>query len=127
MYSLIHTNILRKGMTIFAAELPDQRQEESVLGEDIVSPMATDAERGIFPVIGERVRLRETPGLKGKVRGYLNASDDAWVMISGTERLVDGIWWLEVSACSLSMEMNGWIAKQYVDLDERIDGFYEEF
>jgi len=102
--------VLAGSMTSFAAE-PGQQPEEPALIEGTArSFILPDYEDSTRTVTGNRVNLREEPGLDGLIVGYLNKGDS--VYLSGEAEIVDGYTWLRV--ISSSINRSGWIAKDYV-------------
>lgn len=97
--------------------------EEPSLEANIISDDSTDtaiAPRAMMAeILGNGVRLRKTPGTSGKILAQLNkgeyvipAMDDEgrWVLVEA-----DGYTWVLVYSQRLQLE--GYVASQYVDLE----------
>lgn len=101
-------------LTSFAAELPEQRSEETVAIESIAAETAInpDYEGATLYVKGDGVRLRRTAGTSGEIVGLLYEAERAWVTLSGVYEDKDGHTWLRVTNSSIGLK--GWIAEEYV-------------
>lgn len=105
--------VMAGSLTSFAAELPEQRPEESVSVE-IMAESAVESYTRTY-VVGNGVRLRRTPGTDGEVVGLLYEDQNDWVNLNGVERVVDGIYWRQVTNSSIGV--GGWISRDYLELE----------
>lgn len=101
-------------LTSFAAELPEQSQEKSVLieGTTRATGVLTVFENTDCDIIGNGVRLRREPNEYGEVLGLLYEKDGAWVHTSGVYQSTEDQTWLEVTSSSIGL--SGWVALPYV-------------